>query len=252
MPPGAVAPNNSPAPTVDYATAYNEVGNQFAAQLGQIQTQQQQALEDKNTALAQLGQTKTTNLSALDQAKANAFKNDALTSNARGLLYSGYTPYTNDQYVQNSYNPNVAKVNTAYDTGVQQTNTNYDRTAQSLQDKIAQINQDRANAANTLVLNTQSQQAADAKAAAAAAKASGPTEAQQKQTFSNASLQYLRTQMGGDAHVSPETYAQEAIKWIKAGYSIADLNSAMQSAKLFDPKNGYYQYALNEALKRSK
>lgn len=168
MPP--VAPNNNQAPTTNYGDAYNSFENVYAPQVQAVQAQQAQALQTKNTTLAQLDQDKTTNLSSLDQAKVNAFKDNATTANARGLNFSGYTPYTNDQYTTNTYNPGVDKVNTDYTRGVADTNTTYDQNNQSLIDKITAINQQRANDANTLVLNTQQ---AQQEAAQAAAKSAG-------------------------------------------------------------------------------
>lgn len=246
MPP----PNNNQAPTTNQTTAYNELGSVYDPQVQAAQAQEGQLAQTKNTALAQLQQDNTTKLSQLDQAKTNAFTNNALTSNARGIMYSGYTPAQNDAYATNTYNPNVQGQNTNYQRGVDSTNSTYNQNYQSLQDKITQLNQQRANDAYSLVQNTQQAQAQAAKQAASAAKSAGPTASQSRQLFSNASLQNLQNQTGSDGHISPEAYAQEAIKWLNAGYSVSDLNSLASSTKLLDPNNGYYQYALSQALKR--
>lgn len=162
-------PNNSPAATTDYNTAIGEVAAIYDPQIQQVQQQQQQAQQAHDTAVQQLTQNRDTTLSSLDQAKANAFKTNVNTSNARGIFFSGYAPATNQAYVSNVYNPNVDKTNTTYQRGVQSADTTLQNNQLSLQDKINQINQERANAANTVVLNTQqAQQAAADKAAKAA------------------------------------------------------------------------------------
>lgn len=166
-------PNNNPAPTTDYKTAYKEVGNQFTLPFQQIKTQQQQNQQSFNTALNQYNQDHSTNLSSLSQAKVNAFKTIGLNANARGMLFSGYQPYEQNDYTQNTYNPALQKENTGYTRNVQNAKTTYSNNKLSLNQKIAQLNQDRANAANSLVIDTRNAQIAAAnKAAKAAASAS--------------------------------------------------------------------------------
>jgi hypothetical protein len=245
-------PNNNQAATTNYNTALAEYGSVYDPQIQAVQAEEAQALQTKNTALSQYQQDNTTRLSQLDQAKVNAFSNNSLASNAKGLFYSGYTPAENSAYVTNTYNPNVQAANTNYQRNVDNTNTTYNNNYQTLQDKIAQINQSRANDAYSLVQNTKQAQLSAAKSATSAAKAGAPTATQAKQSFSNASLQTLVKESGKDAHISPEAYANEAIKWLNAGYSISDFNSVVSANKLLDPNNGYYNYALTEALKRSK
>lgn len=241
-------PNNNQAATTDYGTAYAEFGNVYDPQVQAVQAQQAQAGQARDTTLAQLAQDKTTSLSSLDQAKVNAFAGNATTANARGLNFSGYTPYTNNAYVTNTYNPNVDKVNTTYGRNVDTTNTNYNQTNQSLLDKITAINQSRANDANSLVLNTQqaNQVAADkaAKAATSAAKAAQPSTAQ----ISSAISSNLAKVTGKDGYVAPEDYAQAYVDWINSGGSASSFNSNFGRYK--NPDNGYYNYAITEAIKR--
>lgn len=236
----AVAPNNSPAPTTNYGQAYNEVGNQFTLPMQQVQQEQAQALTAHNTNLGTLAADQKTSLSSLDQAKANAFTTIGNNANAKGVLFSGYQPYENGQYVQNTYNPNVQKVNTAYTTGVANENTNYGNTTQSLQDKIAQINQDRANAANSLVLNTKAAQVAAANKAASAAK-SAAAKAPSKAQIVNAISQGLNNVKGGDGYVSPQDYATAYKDWIQAGQSASSFGAFFKQFQ--NPNNGYYTYA---------
>lgn len=239
-------PNNNQAATTDYNQAVAEFGSVYDPQVAAVHAQADQALQAKNTALAQYGQDNATKLSQLDQAKTNAFSNNALTANARGINFSGYTPMQNTAYTTNTYNPNVQATNTAYQRNVDRTNTAYAQNYKSLEDKITELNQQRANDAYSLVQGTKQ---AQAQAAASYSKSNAPTSSQNQQAFSNASLGNLTKQIGSDGHISPAAYAQEAIKWLNAGYSVANLNSLLSSTKLLNPKNGYYQYALNEALK---
>lgn len=134
------------APTTDYGTAYSEFGSVYDPQVASV-----------NTQLAAIPGQEATAQASLDQAKANAFTNNSLTSNARGIMYSGYTPSQNTAYTTNTYNPAVTKLQT--DTATNK---------QTLQDKITSINNQRAQDAEQLVESTQ---ANNAKVQAAAIKA---------------------------------------------------------------------------------
>lgn len=235
MPP--VAPTNNPAPTTDYQTAYNEEGATYQPELNDVATEQQQ----DNTAAQQ-------SQASLDQAKANAFTNNSLTANARGLMYSGYTPATNTSYTNNTYNPAVQNLQTK----VANQNT-------SLQEKIQEINQNRANSAQTLVSDTQSANAEAAEKAtelsdknaraASSASSKAATAAGSSTNVSNAIRANLAKVEGGDGYVSPEDYAQAYIDWVNNGQSAASFSG--QFKQFVNPNNKYYQFAINQALKRS-
>lgn len=242
-------PTNNQAPTTDYGQAYNSFANVYEPQVQAIRDAEAQAYSTRDATINQLTQDKTTNLSRLDQAKSNAFSNNSLTSNARGLFYSGYAPAQNNAYVTNTYNPNVDRVNTAFKRGSDAASIRAGDTVKSLEQKIAEINQQRANDANSLVMNTKD---AQAKAALSAYKSGLPTSSQNQQAFSNASLQNLVNQTGKDGHISPEAYANEAIKWLNAGYSISQFNSLVNANNLRNKEKDYYNYALTQALKRGK
>jgi hypothetical protein len=245
MPP----PNNNLAPTTDYGTAIGEVAGIYDP----LQQQAERGVTDARDAAwleqSQLLQNKNTALSQLDQAKANAFSNNALTANARGLAFSGYTPSQNNAYTTNTYNPNVAKVNTGYQRGLQASQANFTSTRQSLLDKINNINQERANAANSIVMDTQQAQAQAAKEAAAeakaAAKAAQPSQAQIGAMINSG----LAKVTGKDGYVAPEDYAQAYIDWVNSGGSGDSFNSNFGRYK--NPNNGYYNYAITQAVKRS-
>lgn len=233
MPP--VAPTNNQAATTDYGTAYNEFGNEYDPQVAQI-----------NTQLAALPGQQQQQQSLLDQAKANAFTNNALTSNARGIMYSGYTPAKNTDYTTNTYNPSVQKLN-----------TDFQNQTQTLQQKITDINQQRANDANTLVQNTQQAQAQAAAEAlkvqqsaakSASSKSSSTAKAALPTQIANQIRANLAQVTGKDGYVSPEDYAQAYIDWINNGQSASSFNTNFASFK--NKANGYYDYAITEAIKR--
>lgn len=132
-----------PAATTDYTTAYNELGSTYDPETAAV-----------NTDIAALPPQQAASQASLDQAKANAFKTNSLTSNARGILFSGYTPQANQDYTTNTYAPAVTNLNNKIQT--QQ---------QTLQQKITDINNQRAQGAESLVESTQE---ANAKVQAAA------------------------------------------------------------------------------------
>lgn len=229
MPP---APTNNQAATTDFNTAYQEFGNVYNPQVDAV-----------NTQLAALPGQQATQQASLDQAKTNAFTNNALTANARGIMYSGYTPAQNTSYTTNTYNPAVTKLNTDFTTQ-----------KQTLTDKINAINQQRSNDANSLVQNTvQAQQQAAAEAAkeqataareaANAAKSAGalPSTAQVRIAIN----QGLSSVKGGDGYVSPQDYATALGDWLAAGQSRNSFNNEFKNYR--NPTNTYYDYAIKAA-----
>lgn len=219
-----------PTATTDYATAYNSLGYKYDPevqsvnnQLNAIPGQQQQAL------------------SSLDQAKVNAFKTIGNNANARGLLFSGYQPDQQESYTKNTYQPGVQKVN---DTAAANT--------KSLQDKITEINRARSVDAATLVQNTKDQQAAAAAAAQKAAVAAQTKATKAAQPTTNDIANSIRVNLvknsGKDGYVSPGDYAKAYVDWINNGQSANSFDATF--GKLKNPKNGYYNYAITQAIKR--
>lgn len=262
-----MAPTNNPAPTTNYNTAYQEVGAAYDLPTKQIQQAQDQALQAKNTSLSQLAQDETTNLSSLDQAKVNAFKNIGETANSRNMLFSGYSPYQQNQYVTNTYNPNLNKINTSYDRGVQSTNTRYDTTMTSLKDKLDSLNQQRANDAEKLVLDTQASYAKAAGSGGGGSGGSGSTTrvggsssvlgssggggtftgtpTPQKVTAALRSVLQSRNLVGGDGHVAPSTLAAMYNSWMSYGLTDKSFWTAFQG--LWNPNEGNYKQLFNAA-----
>lgn len=235
MPPTtAPAPNNNPAPTTDYGDAYNELGNVYDPETAQVQTQINALPGQQATAQA-----------SIDQAKANAFKDNSLNANSRGVLFGGVVPQANQDYTTSTYNPAVTKLNT--DTA---------NTQQSLAEKIQEINQNRANAAQTLVSDTTTanneaaaRAASEAASAASAAKTAASAAVPTANEIAGAIRGGLAKVTGGNGYVSPEDYAAAYIDWLNNGQSAASFDSAFKSFR--DPTNGYYNYAIAQAIKRA-
>lgn len=201
-------------PTTDPNVAYQELAPQYANELSAIAQEEKQLGQTRSTTLTQLGQDKTTNLTALDQAKVNAFKNYGYSANARGVLFSGFQPYAQNQYTTTVYKPGVDKVNTAYTRGVGAANTNFNTSMISLKDKLAQLNLQRIGEAQQLVLNTQAQNKAQA---AAASSAADKAQSMNLQDFTNNVEAGLIKVMGSDKHVSPGNFKQALNLWTSKG-----------------------------------
>lgn len=213
-----------PAATTDYGTAYGEFGSTYDPQIAQV-----------NTAIAALPGQQAAAQSSIDQAKANAFKDFSLTSNARGLLYSGYQPYQQNSYTTNTYNPAVKNLN---DKVTNQT--------QSLKDKITDISNKRAVAAENLVLQTQN---AQDKAATASSRLSGGSSASAKpltqRDTTSAIRQGLESVKGSDGHVSPGNLAKAYQIWTSQGLNPNSFWTNFQG--YWNPNEGDYKQLFNAA-----
>lgn len=248
------APTNNYAPTTDYNTAVKEVAATYAPSYKQITTAQNQALADKNTNLSQLLENKNTGLSSLNQAKANAFKNIGYTANARGVLFSGYSPYQQNEYTVNTYNPGVKNVNTAYNRGVLSTNTAYSRAMQTLADKLASLRQQQANAAQSLVNASQpkvtasyggSRSSGGSGASGSSAGSFSGTPTNQKVSAALRTYVESKNLFGGDGHVAPSTLAAMYNTWKDYGLTDKAFWAAFQG--LWNPKQANYGAQFNAA-----
>lgn len=123
------------APVPTYASAYKSLGSVYDPQVKQV-----------NTQIAQLAPQEQAQLSALDQAKANAFRDIGAQANSRGMLFSGFTPDQEAVYTGTKYLPAVA-----------QTRATFQNSRNSLLDTINKLNAARAADARDYV--TKGQQA---------------------------------------------------------------------------------------------
>lgn len=84
-------------PVPSYQTAYDQTASVYQPQTDLV-----------NSQIADLPNQENATLSSLDQAKANAFKDIGDSANAKGVLFSGFTPDQQAQYVGTKYLPAVA------------------------------------------------------------------------------------------------------------------------------------------------
>lgn len=220
MPP----PTNNQAPTTDLTTAYNELGNVYDPQTSQV-----------NTALAAIPGQQQAAMSSLDQAKANAFRDIGTTANNRGLLYSGYSPYEQNDYTTNKYNPAVTDLN----------NKVADQT-KTLQQKLTDINQSRSNAAQSLVSQTQDAQAKiDAQNAKLSTGSTASSKSLSQKDTTSALRQGLESVKGADGHVSPGNLAKAYQIWTSQGLNPNSFWTNFQG--YWNPNEGDYKQLFNAA-----
>lgn len=208
----------------NYGDAYNSLDSVYTPQVNQVQSE-----------IDQLPGEQQAQQSSLDQAKVNAFQDITNSANSKGVLFSGFTPDQQAQYIGTKYLPAVANLNTTF-----QNNKN------TLLDKINQINSTRSQQAQGIVSSAQTaadtQSYDNAKLAISASKAANATPKALTQTQVSAAIrQGLNGVKGKDGYVSPQDYAQAYSDWTQAGYSASTFDNYF--GDLMNPKNGYYQYA---------
>lgn len=212
-----------PAATTDYGTAYGELDSSYDPQVAQV-----------NAALATLPGQQAAAQSSLDQAKANAFKDYSLTSNSRGLLYSGYQPYQQNSYTTNTYDPAVKNLNDKVTTQTQ-----------SLKDKITDINNKRAVAAENLVLSTQNDQAKASVGSSGGSGSSASSKPLTQRDTTSAIRQGLESVKGSDGHVSPGNLAKAYQIWTEQGLNPNSFWTNFQG--YWNPNEGDYKQLFNAA-----
>lgn len=183
-----------PVPTYDQAYA----------QLGAVYDPQVQSV---NTQIAGLQPLQDAQQAGLDQAKVNAFRDITTSANAKGMLFSGFSPDQQAQYVGTKYLPAVANL--------KQTFANQRTT---LLDKINQINAQRSqqasqtvsaaqNAASLAAYRNAQLQLGYARLAQSGARSGQPTAAQMRQAVIGHIQDQFVNLRGKDGKVSNETWA---------------------------------------------
>jgi hypothetical protein len=103
------------APVVpNYTDAYNSLGSVYDPQVAAVQA------------------TEAPAMSALDQAKVNAFSTIGQQANAKGMTFSGFTPDQEATYTGTKYLPAVANLQAGITNAVNKLNTARSTQAQSL------------------------------------------------------------------------------------------------------------------------
>jgi len=168
-----------------YQDTYNSLGSVYDPQTQLVQSQ-----------LNDLPNQEQTQMSSLDQAKANAFKDITSSANSRGMLFSGYSPDNQAIYTGTKYLPAVANLKTSINN-----------TKNTLLDTINKINAARSNAATSAV-NT-AQKAADTNAyknatlAISASKAGGSGGLTQSQLLTQESKYKIAPKIATTSGSSP-------------------------------------------------
>lgn len=233
-----------------YDQAYGSLGSVYDPQVSQV-----------NTEIAQLQPQQDAQQASLDQAKVNAFRDITTAANNKGMLFSGFTPDQQAQYVGTKYLPAVANLKTTF-----QNNKN------SLLEKINAINADRALKAQGIVSTAQSTRADTAyknaqlalkastirassggsgssrtssKSSGGSTKKSNGSSTSTKPLTSQQLSAAIRTGLNGvrgrDGYVAPQDYALAFKDWTMAGNSASTFDKYFGDLK--NPKNGYYDYA---------
>jgi len=193
-----------------YEQAYAQLGSTYDPQVASV-----------NQQIAGLQPLQDAQQAGLDQAKVNAFRDITNSANQKGVLFSGFTPDQQAQYVGTKYLPAVANL--------KQTFTNQ-RT--SLLDKINAINAQRSQQATSTVSAAQAAAATNAyhqaqlqlgyARLAQGAGGRAPTQSQIQSAVTNHIIGQFNQYKGGDQKVSNETWANGLNDWIGAGGKATD------------------------------
>lgn len=222
----------APVPTFDQANA----------SLGKIYDPQTSLV---NQQLADLPNQERINMSALDQAKTNAFADITTGANAKGMLFSGFPINSQARYVGEKYLPAAANLKSTL------TSARY-----GLLGTLNKLNADRFNQAQDII--TKGQQAANDAAYKNAqlqleqaklqlARSGGGLTAKQQMDLQNAAQMHADTQKlsqalaahaGTDGYVSPNDYKAALREWNNAGYDATDFNNFFAGFR--NPGNPYY------------
>lgn len=215
-----------PVPTYDQA--YGSLGNVYDPQTALV-----------NQQVAELDPQMQAQQASLDQAKVNAFKDIDTSANAKGILFSGFSPDQQAQYIGTKYLPAVANLKTTY-----QNNKN------ALLGKINQLNADRSTeargivstaltAAQTAAYNQAKLQIAAQKANSGSSNSSAAKTAQASQA-ADALNRYLIHKTGKDTYLSPYDYNAALSAWAQDGYSTSQFQAIFGHYKNPNqPKNQY-------------
>jgi hypothetical protein len=191
---------------------------------------QRQALAQAN-GVAQDQQT--AQMGALDAAKTQGFQDIGNQANARGMLFSGFTPYEQAQYLSTKYLPAVANLNNTTASTINKNNAEVSTLTGTQQDEAQQTLSAQQKAYSDWQTQQQqlaqqlaiAQMKAQATVTAAGIRSSGsstPTAAQIKQQDMGTIAQALQGKIGKDGHVSQETWNDAINAWTQAGYNTGD------------------------------
>lgn len=216
----------------DYNSVYSSLGAQYDPQTQLI-----------NQQIAQLAPQQQAQQSALDQAKINAFKDIDNSANSKGVLFSGFSPDQQAQYIGTKYLPAVADLNSTFQnnktTLLGQIN---DLNAKRIQQAQGTVSDYQKNQADAAYKNAQLQLGYARLAQDGQNKANTPLTTAQVRSSIQGGLQSV---IGKDGFVSPQDYALGLKDWLAAGLPRAEFNKQYSSYR--NPTNTYYDYAIKQA-----
>lgn len=212
------------APVPTYQAAYSSLGAAYDPQVKTIQASEVPAL------------------SALDQAKVNAFRDITNAANAKGMLFSGFTPDQEATYTGTKYLPAVANLKTSIANAVNKLNAERVTQAQDIVTKGQQAANDAAYKNMQLALSQQRNSIAASKVG------SGGLTPKQTLDVQNAAQMHADTvklsaalarHAGPDGFVDPQTYKAGLREWNAAGYTTAQYNNFFKG--FVNPNNSKYK-----------
>lgn len=233
-------PLSAPAPQT-YDQAYGSLGSVYDPQ---VQAAQAQVAPQ---------------MSALDQAKVNAFRDITSSANSKGMLFSGFAPDQQAQYIGTKYLPAVANLQAATTNAVNKLNASRVSQAQDIVTKGQQAANDAQYKNMQLQLEAQRNAIAASKIGASTAitpyqqaqlnNAAASRAMTQQTQYNTAMKNYqvtIRKSDGGYMIQGPSGQAVSLAKYAGAtGQSLLDLLSSSQSQ--YD-KNAY-NFAVQSANK---
>lgn len=217
---------------MDYQTVYDQLGATYDPQTQLVQSQ-----------IAQLQPQQDAQQASLDQAKVNAFKDISDSANSKGVLFSGFTPDQQAQYIGTKYLPAVANLKTSFND-----------TKNTLLGQINTINQNRSQQASTSVAKAQAQASTDAYRQAQldlgyARLGQSASNASNKPLTTTQTIgaihDFLQGQKGSDNHVAPSVLASAYKTYLSAGGTDANFWKNFQG--YWNPNQGNYKALFNAA-----
>lgn len=208
-----------------YQQAYDSLGSTYDPQTTLV-----------NNEISALPGQQQSQLSALDQAKVNAFSDINTDANTKGVLFSGFSPTEQASYVGTKYLPAVANLQTSF--------TNQQNT---LQGQLNTLNAQRISDANSAVSSAQKAASTAAyKNAELAISASKTGSSAAPKALTSAQIiaginQGLSSVKGKDGYVSPQDYASAYSDWLQSGHSGSSFDNTF--GQYMNPTNNYYGYA---------
>lgn len=220
--------------------AYNDIYNQ----LGAVYNPKAQALLDEQAAAET---NTTTQLSSLDQAKVNAFKDIDLSANRKGLLFSGFSPNEQASYIGTKYLPAVANLKAALEntrTKIKSAYANLDteRHAETGKTLYAQQKDAADMAYKQAQLDLGYARIGAANSRSASSAANKPLTQTQVVAAIRGGLESVK---GRDGHVAPQDLKMAYKDWTGAGY---DPNAFWKYYQgYWNPNQGNYKQIFNSA-----